>query len=46
MPLTDTAIRAAKPKDKTFKLFDSRGALSRSKPRWRALVALEVPVRR
>jgi integrase len=25
MPLTDTAIRAAKPKDKTFKLFDSGG---------------------
>jgi integrase len=25
MPLTDTAIRSAKPKDKAFKLFDSRG---------------------
>ncbi len=25
MPLTDTAIRSAKPKDKTFKLFDSGG---------------------
>ena len=25
MPLTDTAIRSAKPKDKTFKLFDGGG---------------------
>jgi integrase len=25
MPLTDTSIRSAKPKDKTFKLFDSGG---------------------
>ena len=25
MPLTDASIRSAKPKDKTFRLFDSRG---------------------
>ena len=46
MPLTDTAIRNAKPGEKPVKLFDGGGLYSWKSPRRREVVATEVPVRR
>lgn len=43
MPLTDVALRSARPRDKTHKLFDG-GGLDRSQPGWRQVVAMEVEV--
>jgi hypothetical protein len=40
MPLTDRAIRNAKPGDKPIRLFDGGGMYSRNRAGWRALVAL------
>ena len=46
MPLTDTAIRSAKPRDKTFKLFDGGGLYLEVSPAGGQVVALEVSLRR
>jgi hypothetical protein len=43
MPLTDTAIRNAKPGEKPFRLFDG-GPVSGTLPDRREMVATEVPV--
>ena len=45
MPLTDTAIRSAKPREKVFKLYDERGLYLEVRPtgakwwRWKYRVA-------
>jgi integrase len=46
MPLSDTAVRMAKPRPKTYKLSDSAGLYLKVAPTGLAILALEVSVRR
>ena len=46
MPLTATAVRNAKPEDKTFRLFDGEGMYSGGTSNRRHLLAPEAPSRR
>ena len=46
MPLTDTAIRSAKPRAKTYKLFDGGGLHLEVNPAGGQMVALEISLRR
>lgn len=45
MPLTDIKIRSAKPREKTFKLFDSGGLYLEVSSTGGQVLALEVPLR-
>ncbi|OOO00840.1 MAG: hypothetical protein USCGTAYLOR_02964 [Chromatiales bacterium USCg_Taylor] len=44
MPLTDTAIRSAKPGEKPIKLFDGGGLYPTAQPERIPLVALRLPL--